>query len=106
MNITLFDGELLVEMDVPDTTTEAGILLPDRAHKPKYSGTVVLAAASMKEGQPARFQAGDRVHIRRHQVGAWLNVEVENKTYMLIRSEAVWAKECPSSSPAATKAKK
>ena len=92
MKLEIFDGEILVKRDDPIKETERGIVLPDRSAKELFSGTVALAAKTMRDGSPARFKPGDRVLFRRHQVGSFCNVEVDGETLMLIPSNWVWAR--------------
>jgi co-chaperonin GroES (HSP10) len=93
MNIELFDGDLLVRRDKPEVETKQGIVLPDAALKPKLTGTVVLAAGTMKDGSPARYRAGDRVRFRQHMVENFANVEVDGETLILMPSHWCWARE-------------
>ena len=90
--IEIFDGEVMIRRDDPLRETANGIVLPDSAAKDLFSGTVVVAAKTMKDGSPGRFKPGDRVLFRRHQVGSFCNVEVDGETLMLIPSNWVWAR--------------
>jgi len=87
LNIKPLSDRVLVEPAAAETTTAAGIIIPDTAKEKPQRGTVVAAGPGKKD-EPMTVKAGDTVLYGKYSV---TEISVEGHDYLIMRESDILA---------------
>jgi chaperonin GroES len=92
MNIRPTADRIVVQRQETETTTAAGIVMPDSATEKPSRGTVIATGKgkTSTDGtvQPMEINTGDQVYFGKY---AGTEIEINNTTYVIMREEDVLA---------------
>ena len=93
-SLLALEDYIIVEGHNPEEVSEGGIVIPDKAQKDAFQGTVVAVGPGKRDNNgkwlPIGIEPGDVVFIRNFL--GWKVVEIGGKTYYAISSEERFAK--------------
>lgn len=83
---------LVVKRQNPNTVTEGGILIPDKAQRKSQLASVVAVGPGEDAGKRPAFAPGDTVLISTY---AGHEIEHEGDTFLIVRDDEILAKVVP-----------
>ena len=87
LNIKPLADRVLIEPMAAETTTAAGIIIPDNAKEKPQKGTVVAVGTGTKE-EPLTVKEGDNVLYGKY---AGTELKFEGKDYLIMREADILA---------------
>ena len=87
LNIKPLADRVLIEPMAAETTTAAGIIIPDNAKEKPQKGTVVAVGTGTKD-EPLTVKEGDKVLYGKY---AGTELKFEGKDYLMMRESDILA---------------